>query len=525
MRQVPIVLILVAASFFCDPARAFPEDGRRLAFLVAVTEYSHAGLDPLEFTERDIDEMAKRLGEVGFDDVVSLTPQRGKTDPKWKPISENVRKRLSEFLLDRKVNRNDLVVVGLSGHGLQPRGSGDSFFCPADANPTMTESDQGRKQTPRFPQSLVSVGELLTLLDESGVGHKLLLVDACRNEPKSKGAKATGGIDRVNLGELPAQTGVLLSCSRGESSFENKQFGGGHGAFFYSVIEGLGGKARDGDGRVTWDSLAAYVRKTVPAAVGRLNVADGVKQRPNLITNFEGEPPVLSNLTSVAASNNDLPNEESKTNHTSKLEKRARTFIGDLAAGEFDRARSGFSPALLKLLPTDKLRGAWQSSTANLGEFDGVSDLQSNQVAHGARKLDVVIATCSFDTRVFDVRLVFDSEGAMDGVWLSGARLPFVGRESLYAGLLKVGTREFRLVVHFGKTRNGDYAATFDSPEQDSYGIPFEAVDVKGDKVVLKSTSLGADFHGNLSKNRQQLDGKWHQGNQTIPLSLKLADR
>ncbi len=316
MRQIPLVILAVATSLLCAPGTAFSAEGRRLAYLVAVTEYSHAGLDPLEFTERDIDDLSKRLAEVGFD-VVSLTPQRGKTDPKWKPTAENIRTQLPEFLHNRKVGRHDLVLLGLSGHGLQPRGSGDSFFCPADANPTMSDSDQGKKQTPKFPQTLVSVGELLSLMDESGVGHKLVLVDACRNEPKSKGAKTTG-IDRVNLGELPGQTAVLLSCSKGEFSFENRQFGGGHGAFFHQVIEGLSGKARDNDQQITFDSLAAYVRKNVPAAVDKVYGAAGGRQRPNQISNVEGEPLVLIPTAMLAKVNSVNPGPAPKREPTTQ---------------------------------------------------------------------------------------------------------------------------------------------------------------------------------------------------------------
>ncbi len=291
MRQFPIVLILVAASYFCGPARAFPEEGRRLAFLVAVTEYSHAGLDPLEFTERDIDDMAKRLVEVGFD-VYSLTPRRGQIDPRCKPTAENIRKRLMEFLRHRKVDRHDLVLLGLSGHGLQPRGSAESFFCPVDANPSMEEIESGKLQKPKEPKTLVSVAELLTMLDESGAGHKLVLVDACRNEPKTKGTKSTG-IDKMNLVGLPPQTAVLMSCSKGEFSFENARFGGGHGAFFASVLDGLSGKAVDEEKQITWDSLQTYVRKKVPQSVQKVFGVDGGRQHPNLVSNVAGGSPIL----------------------------------------------------------------------------------------------------------------------------------------------------------------------------------------------------------------------------------------
>ncbi len=319
-RELLLASLILATAWIGSPTLVWAQDpGQRLAFLVAVTEYRHSGLDPLEFTERDIEDFGRQLAGAGFD-VLALTPKSGKSDAKLQPTAANIRTRLAEFLKSRKVSRHDLVLLGLSGHGLQPRGSGDSFFCPIDANLSMAELDQGKRQTPKEPDTLVSVGELLTTLEESGVGQKLVLVDACRNEPKSKGGKTVAGIDKVNLGELPSQTAVLLSCSRGEMSFEHKKFGEGHGAFFHSVIEGLSGRAVDDEQQVTWDSLAAYVRRRVPRSVTEVYGAQGGKQRPNLISNTEGESPVLLTAASVAKLNaGRLPKESPKSTKPEKF--------------------------------------------------------------------------------------------------------------------------------------------------------------------------------------------------------------
>ncbi len=75
--------------------------------------------------------------------------------------------------------------------------------------------------------------------------------------------------DVEELAALPVQTGVLLSCSQGEFSFEDKSLGSGHGVFFYHVIKGLEGAAQDNDGQVTWDGLGLYVRTKVPSTVER----------------------------------------------------------------------------------------------------------------------------------------------------------------------------------------------------------------------------------------------------------------
>jgi formylglycine-generating enzyme required for sulfatase activity len=277
-----------------SPAPAENEPaGRKLAFLVGVKTYEHADLRDLDFPENDVEELAAVLKNDGFE-IVVLTTTRGKTDARSKPTAENLRKRLK--LLLQGVTKRDLLIVGLAGHGIQPLSSDDSYFCPSDANPVV------RNDKPVAPERLVSVGEILAQVSDSGIGHKLLMVDACRNDPSARSAKHRG-VDHVNVSALPSQTGVLLSCSQGEFSFESKSLGSGHGVFFYHVIEGLKGAAKDNDGLVTWDGLGLYVRTKVPATVEHLFAKDGAEQRPNAIGNLLGVPAVLARITDRPGTN------------------------------------------------------------------------------------------------------------------------------------------------------------------------------------------------------------------------------
>jgi hypothetical protein len=215
-----------------------------------------------------------------------LTTERGKRDQNSKPTAANIRNRLKALL--RGATKHDMIIVGLAGHGIQPIHSDDSYFCPMDANPVI------RDDRPVAPDRLISVSEILSQMSDSGIGEKLLLVDACRNDPSVRSARRRG-VDHVNVAALPGHTGVLLSCSPGEFSFEEKSLGGGHGVFFYHVIEGLKGKAKDTDKQITWDGLGLYVRKAVPPAVEKLFGKDGGEQSPNAIGNLQGAPTVLSN--------------------------------------------------------------------------------------------------------------------------------------------------------------------------------------------------------------------------------------
>jgi formylglycine-generating enzyme required for sulfatase activity len=266
--------------------------GRKFAFLVGVKKYNHAKLRNLEFAENDVEELDGVLRAKGFKAVLVFTTRTAAKNEKFKPTARNILFRLQEFLRNANVGKNDLILVGLAGHGLQPLGSDESYYCPYDANPTMVAAQGDKPPVPAEPETLVPITQILKILDDSGVGEKLLLVDACRNDPEARGSR---GVNHVSVAALPPQTGVLLSCSTGEFSFENKAWGkGGHGAFFYHVIEGLNGGAKDEDGAVTFESLATHVRKRVSRSVKLVYGAEGGEQRPNLISNLSGEPVALA---------------------------------------------------------------------------------------------------------------------------------------------------------------------------------------------------------------------------------------
>jgi formylglycine-generating enzyme required for sulfatase activity len=298
-RSVTLIVVFVFLGFGTRNSLSAQNAnaGRKLAFLVGVKVYDHADLKNLDFPENDVEDLAALLKSDGFETIV-LTTSRGKKSDQNKPTAANIRSRLKAIL--GGATKQDLIIVGLAGHGIQPLASDESYFCPADANPVVKDD------RPIAPERLVSVGEILAQMSDSGIGYKLLLVDACRNDPNARSARHRG-VDHVNVAALPSQTGVLLSCSQGEFSFEDKSLGGGHGVFFYHVIQGLKGAAKDANSQVTWDGLGLYVRTEVPATVARLYGKEGGEQSPNAIGNLRGVPAALARITGTGEPNPPLP--------------------------------------------------------------------------------------------------------------------------------------------------------------------------------------------------------------------------
>jgi tetratricopeptide (TPR) repeat protein len=101
-------------------------------------------------------------------------------------------------------------------------------------------------------------------MERSQAGRKLLLVDACRNDPEADNARSIGVAiqppRRLVADPLPRGIAALFSCNSDQRSFEDPALR--HGIFFYQVIKAWEGAAdRDRDGQMTLEELESFVRR------------------------------------------------------------------------------------------------------------------------------------------------------------------------------------------------------------------------------------------------------------------------
>jgi hypothetical protein len=273
-----VVMPLLAGLLLAVPARAQAPKGKKVALVVGVRDYHASTLAPLRYTENDAEELAVLLQKQGGFAVRVLTTSRGERRKELAPTAANIRAEIQALLKGR--TRHDTALIALAGHGIQGKvrrggtARDESFFCPADAQ----LNDNG---------TLIALGRLFANLGTCGAGVKLLLVDACRNDPT-----LGRNVELDFLPRAPRGTAALFSCKSGERAFESPELGKGHGVFFHFVLEGLRGNARNEDGEVTWDRLSEYVKRQVSRQVPRL-IGGGARQTPQLLANLEGESPVL----------------------------------------------------------------------------------------------------------------------------------------------------------------------------------------------------------------------------------------
>ena len=274
MNRIPFVLCSVGCQFGLTCIA--PAQADNYAFLVAVGDYDIKQLKPLRYTRNDIFDFRQALLDSGYkaENVVLMHDDLSKLkERRYLPEAEKIRQELG--LLLKTLNRDDSVVVAFSGHGVEFQGEDKNYFCPAD-----TDLADRKK--------LVSLGEVYDKLKACPAQRKLLLVDACRNDPQSALGKGRATVKLESLSRpqsepIPKGIVALFSCSAGQESYEFPDLK--HGIFFHHVLEGWKGAADGGDGQLDLDELVAYTKKQTQT-FARLKLAS--IQTPQQRGEFDG---------------------------------------------------------------------------------------------------------------------------------------------------------------------------------------------------------------------------------------------
>lgn len=275
-RQLSLVASFLGLAFLASVTIA--QEPNRYYLGIGVEDYEHESLRKplLKYCVDDVTALSEVLKDRGYD-VKLLTDEAAKRDKSLTPTKENIDREVKKVLDTAK--RGDAVILAFAGHGLQFAGDRESYFCPMDARPLMSRKD-----------SLVSTKSIYEAMEASHASSRILLVDACRNDPDPTRGR---GIDPISA-PPPRGVAVFFSCDAGQKALENDKLG--HGVFFHHLIEGLSGKAADrASETVTTNSLASHV------AEGVEKDTDGAQQ-PVFDSKQIGKPFVFVNLKDLERS-------------------------------------------------------------------------------------------------------------------------------------------------------------------------------------------------------------------------------
>jgi uncharacterized caspase-like protein len=256
-----LAVLFVLPSLFAQPAPA----GKTFALIIGISQYAKLPHDLwLQYPDSDATAFANFLG----------SPRGGAVPPAQLRVLTNrqattaaVRQAFQTFL--QTPGKNDTVYILIAGHGTVD--THGAYILTYDSDPNDLSS------------SALPMSELHTLVEQrlTTTGHVIFLADVCRAATIA-GQKTTAlGAVVEKIGEAPGEMLGLMAARPKELSLESPEFGGGHGAFTWSVLQGLTGAAdTDHDGFVTAGELIDYVSTGVPRLTSN-------KQHPRDFGNME----------------------------------------------------------------------------------------------------------------------------------------------------------------------------------------------------------------------------------------------
>lgn len=243
-------------------------EARTYGLIIGISKYEKIPQDLWpQFADADAKTFSQHLasprgGAVPADQVTVLTNEEATTAA--------VRNGF-QTILRQRAGKKDTIFILIAAHGIvDNRGSYIMTY----------DSDSQDLSTTAIPFS-----EIQSLVDDelSKVGRVVLFADVAR--AAAIGNLKSGTVESAveKLGEAPGDMLGLVSARPREVSDAGTQYGGGHGAFTYSIVKGLEGFADHNDDRfVDAGEIATYVRENVP------KLTNG-KEHPRDFGNLAGE--------------------------------------------------------------------------------------------------------------------------------------------------------------------------------------------------------------------------------------------
>ncbi len=264
-----VVLLLLPLAAVAQEAK-----GTQYAFLVGCSGYAEAKLTPLPYTVNDVEQFRQALLETGFEaDHIKML--HDKQDRRFQSERAKIVKEFATLLDGLKPE--DTVIVALSGHGVQLKKEGVSYFCPLDA-------DLEDKAT-LIP--LDGKGGLFEQLKACPAKRKLLIVNACRDVRDIPGKRAQAA-EKIDLDDfaaaVPEGIAAIYSCKAGQKSYYDPKRHGG--IFFDHVTRAWRGEYADA-GKTT--DIEAFFREVSTRTKADVDKTYGEAQVPEVKREYKEE--------------------------------------------------------------------------------------------------------------------------------------------------------------------------------------------------------------------------------------------
>jgi len=156
--------------------------------------------------------------------------------------------------IGKKTSRDDVFVLFVAGHGMTSAKDGAYYFIPYDFRYTGEEA---------VPQQGVSMDDFKGFLANVTALKSILLLDTCNSGSFAEAIASRGMVEKTAINKLARAVGraTIVASSKSQVAMEGYE---GHGAFTWTLLDGLKGKAADGKGTITINGLATYIEELLP---------------------------------------------------------------------------------------------------------------------------------------------------------------------------------------------------------------------------------------------------------------------
>ncbi len=107
-----------------------------------------------------------------------------------------------------------------------------------------------------------------------------------------------------------------------------------------------------------------------------------------------------------------------ESSNNEELITQAKEFVDLLTKGDFSKAVIHFDSVMTKAMPPEKLKEVWQSLIKQVGSFKKQIGVRTQNLP----KFEIVFITCTFERASLDVKVVFNIEKQITGLWFVPAQ-------------------------------------------------------------------------------------------------------
>ena len=168
---------------------------KRIAFVVGNSHYSNSEMN-LANPENDAKDVAEKLKGLGFEVILKLDA-----------TLETMDKELSSF--KEKAKDYDVAMFYYAGHGIQNKGV--NYIIPTNIE-NLAEDNLKYK--------CVNMERVLDVMEDSQCKLKIVILDACRNDPVSRKWHRSAGTRGLSIMNAPIGTIISFSTSPGSTALD-----------------------------------------------------------------------------------------------------------------------------------------------------------------------------------------------------------------------------------------------------------------------------------------------------------------